>query len=114
MACAENPALSSFKTLLSRTNGMYEVMHFDNNNGVEALHTVTHEDLDPILAKVKEINETANWEATRKEPMRHVAVIPQFVLDKAAREGWFNDKAKWTAWANDPVNQCFRTWPGKI
>lgn len=106
--------MTTLKTLLSRTNGMSEVLHFDYNNGAQALHTVTHEDMDPLLDRVKEIKDTANWEKTRKEPMRHVAVIPQFVLDKAAREGWFNDKQKWTDWANDPINACFRTWPGRI
>ena len=45
---------------------------------------------------------------------RHAAVIPQSVMDRAAREGWLHDKAAWKAWANDPDNKDLRTWNGRL
>lgn len=102
------------KTLVARTNGMSEILYFDDNNGGQNLHTVTVEDIDKIAREAAEIRDQANWALTKAEPMRHAAKIPQYVLDKAMREGWFNDNEKWRAWANDPDNAIFRTWPGKL
>jgi len=45
---------------------------------------------------------------------RHAAFIPEEVLNQAFLEGWFHDKAKWKAWANDPANEGFRTWKGRL
>lgn len=46
--------------------------------------------------------------------MRHAAVIPMHVLDKAFREGWVNDDKKWRDWANDSANEHLRTWKGRL
>ncbi len=93
---------------------MVEVLHFDDNNGGQNLHTVTHEDIDNVAQQAREIRDGANWALTKKEPMRHAAKIPQYVLDKACREGWLNDQQKWRDWANAEENAIFRTWPGKL
>jgi len=45
---------------------------------------------------------------------RHAAYIPQTVLDRAFLEGWFHDPKEWKRWANDPANDCFRTWKGRL
>ena len=45
---------------------------------------------------------------------RHVAVIPDHVMNRAMREGWFHDKQAWKRWANDPDNKAFRTWKGNL
>ena len=99
--------------IISRTNGMIERMVVDDTDLKHGL-MVTQQDTTDVERAAQEIRETANWGLTRKEPMRHVAKIPQIVLDRAMREGWFNDSAAWTKWANDPANSIFRTWPGKI
>lgn len=45
---------------------------------------------------------------------RHAAYIPQYVFNRAFREGWLHDKAAWKRWANDPENAAFRTWKGRL
>jgi hypothetical protein len=45
---------------------------------------------------------------------RHAAFIPEIVLNQAMLEGWFHDKAAWKRWANDPANEQFRTWKGRM
>ncbi len=46
--------------------------------------------------------------------MRHAAVIPMMVLDRAFREGWVNDAKAWKKWANDSANVHLRTWKGRL
>lgn len=46
------------------------------------------------------------------ESMRHAAVIPDHVLERALREGW--REVDWKRWANDPDNAHLRTWKGRI
>jgi hypothetical protein len=45
---------------------------------------------------------------------RHAAFIPETVINQAMLEGWVHDKAAWKRWANDPANECFRTWKGRM
>lgn len=45
---------------------------------------------------------------------RHAAYIPDTVLNQAFNEGWFHDPKAWKRWANDPANDCFRTWKGRL
>jgi hypothetical protein len=45
---------------------------------------------------------------------RHVALIPETVLNRSMIEGWFNDKQAWKKWANDPANREYRTWRGRL
>lgn len=45
---------------------------------------------------------------------RHAAYIPDAVLDQAFNEGWFHDPAAWKRWANDPANESYRTWKGRL
>jgi hypothetical protein len=46
--------------------------------------------------------------------MRHIAEVPMVIWQKALREGWSKDRAKWKQWLNDPDNKVFRTWQGKV
>ena len=48
------------------------------------------------------------------QDFRHAAFIPDVVLERAFREGWFHDRAAWKRWANDPANAGFRTWRGRL
>ena len=45
---------------------------------------------------------------------RHAAYIPDAVLDQAFNEGWFHDPTAWKRWANDPANEIYRTWKGRL
>jgi hypothetical protein len=70
----------------------------------------TVEDCEPIVESVRHLREA---QAPRAD-MKHVARVPVTVVEKAMREGWFNDQAAWDRWLNDPDNRDFRVWEGRV
>jgi len=100
--------MSTRKLLLNSFGGLHEVAYFDEERPDDLL-IKTHQDCSNIIEAAKAMAD----EAPGKD-FRHVGFIPQQVLDQSYREGWFNDKSKWRAWANDPDNKLFRTWPGHL
>lgn len=68
------------------------------------------EDCEPVLEAAKRLGDLE----PAKEPFRHAAYIPRHVLNRAYREGWFNDEEAWKKWANDPNNKHLRTWKGRM
>ena len=70
----------------------------------------TIEDVEPIIDSVKTLRD----EQDKKAHMRHVARVPVTVVERAMREGWFHDQAKWDQWLNDPQNKDFRVWEGRV
>jgi len=79
-----------------------------DDDGVYYIHT--KQNVQPVIDGVKMLSETT----TPGKDFRHVAEIPMVVVQKAMREGWFNDNAKIKQWLNDPDNGVFRTWKGKV
>ena len=79
-----------------------------DDDGVYYIHT--KQNVQPVIDGVKMLSETI----TPGKDLRHVAEIPMVVVQRAMREGWFNDGAKIKAWLNDPDNDVFRTWKGKV
>ena len=69
----------------------------------------TKQNVAQILKHVKDLQEFKPG-----KELRHVAEVPMVIYQKAIREGWANDKAKWKKWLNDPNNKLFRTWQGKV
>ena len=67
------------------------------------------EDCEPIIEAAKRMSEE-----TPGKDFRHAAFIPDWVYDKAFREGWHNDPKAWKKWANSREAKPFRTWPGKL
>ena len=100
--------MSSRHLLLSAFGGFREVAMFDEASPRDMI-VKTFEDCEPIIERAKMLSEM-----NPGKEFRHVAIIPQHVLDRAAREGWFNDRSKWKQWANDADNRAFRTWPGRL
>lgn len=96
------------KLVLSNNGQFAEVAYFDSDKP-DDLQIKTFEDMEPIIERARALSAL-----TPGKDIRHAAVVPQHVLDKAYREGWFNDQDKWREWANDPANACFRTWPGRL
>lgn len=90
-----------------RANGV-TIIHEDSERP-EALILEEIDDVEPILKEAKRLSEQKPG-----NEFRHAAVIPEFVLRKAFREGWYNDAKAWKDWANDPDNALFRTWPGAL
>ena len=85
--------------------GRITILHEEDGQGyVESRQDVTH-----IIEAAKIIGEQAPG-----KDFRHAAYIPETVMNQAFTEGWFHDKAAWKRWANDPANEVFRTWKGKL
>lgn len=93
--------------LLDRTATTAEIFHYDFAEDVARIIEV--EDTGPLL-------QAASIMADQPPgaEFRHAAYIPQHVLNRAFREGWFHDRAAWKRWANDPDNAKFRTWKGRL
>jgi hypothetical protein len=100
--------MSSRALLLQNFAGFREVAVFDEERPADLL-VKTLQDCEPIMERAKMLSEM-----NPGKEFRHVGLIPLSVLDRAHREGWFHDKAKWRQWRNDPDNRKFRTWPGDI
>jgi len=69
----------------------------------------TRQDVDPVIRAASILGDQAPG-----KDFRHAAFIPETVLNQAFNEGWFHDPAAWKRWANDPANDAFRTWKGRL
>lgn len=95
------------KKLLSADSDEYRKIVFHKEDGKTRVET--KQNVDPIIRAAKMLSET-----TPDKDMRHAAFIPKTVLDQALTEGWFHDPKAWKKWANDPANECYRTWKGRL
>jgi hypothetical protein len=96
------------KRLIARYNGLEEYQHIDPMKP-DDLIIETVQDCTAVLEDAKQ------WRDVKPgKDWRHVACVPMYFVDKAAKEGWLHDDAKWHAFLNDPDNKFFRTWPGRI
>lgn len=97
------------KKLLAQYNGLTEYVHIDPMKP-DDLTIETVQDCTNILEDAK------HWRdyVTPGKDLRHVACIPNYFVDKAAREGWLHDNDKWYEFLNNPDNKMFRTWPGRV
>lgn len=69
----------------------------------------TRQDVSGIIAAAKIIADQPPG-----KDFRHAAFVPDAVLNRAFNEGWFHDPQAWKRWANDPANECYRTWKGRL
>ena len=100
--------MSSEKVLLDQYAGIQEIQHVDASKPGDLI-IETRQNCQAILDYVKEERERPVGKEWRK-----VACIPLVFYDKAVKEGWLHDKAKWHAWLNDPDHAHFRVWNGRI
>lgn len=100
--------MSNRKELMSAWGKYRQYLEVDSDNSDKWIfHTV--QDCEPIIERAKMLSELEPG-----KDFRHVACVPINVIERAHREGWYHDKAKWKAWMNDPDNKAFRTWPGHV
>jgi len=86
------------------------------------LKTVVTEDLDPdrIVFKSEQDLESTfrSVAAKREQPMssdfKPVAEIPGVIVEQMMRDGSWNDPEAIKRWLNDPQNDCFRIWRGRV
>lgn len=95
-------------TLLDHRGSVIKTIHTDEHDDSRMVE-VTHQDLDPLLEAVK-----AAREEKPGDDMRLVAFIPMAVVEQMMREGSLNDEAHVRRWLNDPQNDCFRVWRGRV
>ena len=67
------------------------------------------QNVQPVVEHCKNLSE----QQPGKE-FRHVAEIPMVIYQRMVRDGSINDKQALKKWLNDPDNQAFRTWKGKV
>lgn len=96
------------KILIASYNGLKEYQHIDLSRPGDLI-IETEQDCESIIDYVKTERDLPVGKEWRK-----VASIPMIFIDKAAKEGWVNDKAKWHRWLNDPDHSAFRVWSGRI
>lgn len=98
----------SNRILLDAYNGLQEYQHFDAMRPNDVI-IETVQDCTAIVEAVK-----AERDLPTGKDWRKVAMIPMCFFDKAAKEGWLHDDAKWHRFLNDPDNKAFRVWGGRM
>ncbi len=95
--------------LLSNRGGMKTYIE-DNPHDTE--NPIVHElnDVTEQLAQAKIVRD----DLPAGKDWREVMTIPSFLVNRALREGWFQDSEAWRKIANDPDYAYFRLWRGRV
>lgn len=101
--------MSTTQTILDHRGSVLKTFHVDKTEEGRTIE-VTEQDLDPIIEAVKRERETREQDPE----MKLAALIPMVIVEQAMREGWWNDEDAIKRWLNDPQNECFRVWKGKL
>lgn len=94
------------KALLDHRGDVLKYMQDDG----DATYEVTVQDLDPVLREVQRLRETH----VQDKEMYLAAKMPIEVVERMMRDGSWNDPAAIKRWLNDPANEPFRVWKGKV
>lgn len=77
-----------------------------------------HDPMNPIIHERNDVTEQLEQAKTVRNHLppdkewRAVATVPDFIMNKALREGWGQDD--WRKWANNADNAYFRLWRGRV
>jgi hypothetical protein len=93
------------KTILEQTGTMQKSLVDEDDK----LIAVSRQDVSPVIESVKRRRE----EAMSKD-FKPVAEIPDIIVEQMMRDGSWNDPAAIRRWLNDPQNECFRIWKGRV
>ena len=72
----------------------------------------TTQDVNPVIDHVKKLRDN-----TIKPGKRICDTSLKFqwlFIKKQSEKGWDRDRAAWKKWLNNPDNNVFRTWQGKV
>ncbi len=94
------------KVLLDQRGSVLKYLQDEGDSTYE----VTVQDLDPVLRHVQKARETH----VQDREMYYVGEIPMEVVERMMRDGSWNDPQALKRWFNDPQNECFRVWKGKL
>jgi hypothetical protein len=95
------------KTLLSTTGDTTKTIVSDEHD--ESLTFVSRQNLEATFKSV-----AMKREATFDKDLKPVAEIPGVIVEQMMRDGSWNDPAAIKKWLNDPQNECFRIWKGRV
>lgn len=104
--------MATQKVIYDAFGGVARVLHYDDRgpwDGDFAIETV--QDCEPIIEENKRLREAG---ASVEEGWKLLGRVPVDVAERAWREGWYHDEAKWSAWLNDPDNRAFRVYEGRV
>lgn len=93
------------KTIFDR-RGTIEKSLIDED---DKLVSVTKQDVAPVIELVKR-----KREETMSKDFKPVAEIPAVIIEKMMQDGSWNDPNAMKKWLNDPQNECFRIWKGRV
>ncbi len=81
------------------------------DNPHDEMNAIVHEreNVTPLLEQAKIVRD----DLPAGKDWRAIATIPQTVVNKAFREGWFHDQKAWRKWANDSNNAYLRLSRGR-
>lgn len=103
------------RTLYDHNGGVLRELIVHESDPEGEFHIRTAQDLEPVLDLAKSMREDNEVIGHRKSRnLVPVAEVPMLVVEKAMREGWFNDQKKWRQWINDPQNRPFRVTDGRF
>jgi len=95
------------KTVITQSDTTEKSILSDNLG--DELVFVTKQDVAPVIEEAKRLAE-----GPISKDFKPVAVIPDVIVEKMMREGSFNDPAALKKWINDPQNDVFRIWRGRV
>lgn len=95
--------------ILDQRGNVLKSLYVDDNDPGRSVE-VTEQRLDDLIEAVKVTRETH----VQDPDMKLAAVIPMAVAEQMMRDGSWNDEAALKRWLNDPANDCFRVWRGKL
>ena len=97
------------RAIYDATGSVIRVIHAPRYADQDTL-LQTIEDCEPIVDGVKVLRE----HHAERGDMKHVARVPLTVVEKAMRDGTFNDPEFWRRWCNNSDNRDFRVWQGRV
>lgn len=100
--------------ILDQYGQVLRVFHRDAQDPNGKFIIETRENIDAVQDKVNRYREFRETKEGRLQDMRHVAEIPMTIVEKAMREGWFNDRKAWKKFLNDPDNKGLRVQGGRV
>lgn len=100
---------------------MAETTIFDARGGVikaiqtsasdpDVMRLVTTQDVDPVITYAREMAANGNWSGE----MKPAAEIPMVIVEQLMQSGVWDDPDAMKKWLNDPANDCFRIWRGRV
>lgn len=101
-------------SILDHRGGVLKSIHTDAHDDGRMVEVMT-QDLDPVLAHAAYLREARGTRTSDFiDGMVVAGFIPDVVVERMMRDGSFNDEAALKRWLNDPANEGFRVWKGRV